>query len=49
MIGLILLVFAFVLFVIAGLGIPTGRYNLVGLGLAFLTAAILFGEVKLIR
>ena len=47
MIGTILLVFAFVLFVLAGLGIPRpepSRYNLIGAGLAFLAAAMLFSK-----
>jgi hypothetical protein len=34
MLGLILLVFAFVLFTIAALGVGAGRYNLIAAGLA---------------
>lgn len=39
---LLLLMFAFVLFVIAAIGVPSGRYNLVAAGLACATAAFLF-------
>lgn len=42
----ILLVFAFVFFVIAALGVPTGRFNLIGAGLACLVAATLFGGLE---
>lgn len=38
----ILLVFAFVLFVLAGLGVSSGRYNLIGAGLACWIATLLF-------
>lgn len=38
----VLLVFAFVLFVLAGAGISHPRINLTALGLAFATAAFLF-------
>lgn len=38
----ILLVFAFVLFVLAALGVPTSRYNLIGAGLACWVATLLF-------
>jgi hypothetical protein len=41
-IRLLLLMFAFVLFVLAGLGVPSGRYNLVGAGLACAAASMLF-------
>lgn len=34
MITLILLVAAFVLFLLAGIGVPASRYNLIGFGLA---------------
>ena len=49
MISTVLLVFAFVLFVLAALGIPrppdpASKYNLIGAGLAFLVAATLFGK-----
>lgn len=38
---LIFLVLAFVLFLLAGIGVVgTTRYNLIGLGLAFLTLAL---------
>lgn len=40
---LILLVFAFVLFVIAALGVASGRFNLIAAGLAFWVAAEMFG------
>lgn len=40
--NLILEVFAFVLFVLAAVGVPSGRYNLIGTGLACLTATLLF-------
>lgn len=36
---LILLVFAFVCSVLAAVGVPTGRYNLIGAGLAFVVLA----------
>jgi hypothetical protein len=39
---LILMVFAFVLFVIAALGVPTSRYNLIAAGLACWVASLLF-------
>lgn len=39
----ILLVAAFVLFVLAGIGIPSGRYNLIGWGLACAMLAALLG------
>ncbi len=42
MLGLILLVFAFVCFVIAAVGVPTGRFGLVAAGLAFWVANLLF-------
>ena len=41
-IELILLVAAFVLFVIAAIGIPSGRFNLIAAGLACWVATILF-------
>lgn len=42
MLTLILLVFAFVFFVLAGLGIPQpARFNFVGWGLAFCTFAVI--------
>lgn len=34
MLTLILLVAAFVLFLLAGIGVPASRYNLIGIGLA---------------
>jgi hypothetical protein len=39
---LILLVFAFVLFILASVGVPSGRYNLIGAGLACWIATLLF-------
>ena len=41
-IELILLVASFVLFVIAAIGIPSGRFNLIAAGLACWVATILF-------
>jgi hypothetical protein len=41
MLHLVLLVFAFVLFILATAEVPS-RFNLVAAGLAFLTAAMLF-------
>lgn len=38
---LILLVFAFVFFVIAAIGVQSGRYNLIGSGLACYVATML--------
>jgi hypothetical protein len=32
--------FAFVCFVLAAIGVPSGRYNLIAAGLAFLTIAL---------
>ena len=43
MITTILLVFALVLFILAGVGIG-GKYNLVALGLACWVASVLFGS-----
>lgn len=40
--SMILLVFAFVLFVLAALNVPSSRVNLVGAGLACWVAAELF-------
>ncbi len=37
-------VLAFVLFILAGVGVPSGRWNLIGFGLAALSAAALFGS-----
>lgn len=39
---LILLVFAFVCFVLAAVGVGHPRVNLLGAGLAFLTASMIF-------
>ncbi len=45
MLTTILLVFAFVFFILAGLGVPNPpRVNFIGWGLAFWVAAILFGS-----
>ena len=44
---LIFLVFAFVCFVLAAIGISSGRVNLIGAGLAFLVAAQIFGNMRL--
>lgn len=43
-ITLILLVVAFVLFILAAAGIPTGRVGLMPLGLAFWVLALLLGH-----
>lgn len=40
MLATILYVFAFVLFVIAACGVPTGRWNLIAAGLACWVAAV---------
>lgn len=40
MLATILLVFAFVFFVIAAIGVPAGRFNLIAAGLACWVAAI---------
>jgi hypothetical protein len=48
MVTLILLVFAFVLFVLAGLGIPSSpRFNFIGWGLACATLAVLLRGVDI--
>jgi hypothetical protein len=39
---LVLLVFAFVCFVLAAVGVSSGRWNLIGAGLAFLTGSMIF-------
>lgn len=41
--ALILLVFAFVLFVCAAIGVPSGRINLIGAGLACWVASTFLG------
>jgi hypothetical protein len=38
----LLLVFAFVFFVMAAIGFPTGRFNMIGAGLACYIATLLF-------
>ena len=49
MLSLILLVFAFVLFVLAGFNVPAApRFNLIGLGLAFAVLAELVARVPLV-
>jgi hypothetical protein len=49
MLSLILLVFAFVLFILAGLGLPQPtRFNFIGWGLAFLVLAELLGRSGLV-
>jgi hypothetical protein len=47
MLALILLVFAFVLFVIAAVGVAAGRFNLIAAGLACATASVLLGNIAL--
>jgi len=39
----VLLIIAFVLFVLAALGVPSTRFNLIAAGLAFWSLAILIG------
>ena len=41
--NLILIVFAFVFFVLAALGVPSGRFNLTAAGLACWVATLLLG------
>jgi len=45
MIATILIVAALVLFILAAIGVPASRYNLVAAGLACLTGAWLLGHV----
>lgn len=45
MLSLIFLVAAFVLFVVAAIGIPAGRINLMAAGLACLVASTLAGKM----
>lgn len=45
MLGLVLTVFAFVLFCCAAWGVPAGRWSLGWAGLACYMAALLFGNV----
>jgi len=45
MIATILIVAALVLFILAAIGVPTSRYNLIAAGLACLTGAWLLGHV----
>ena len=48
MLGTILMVFAFVLFVLAGLNVPAGpRFNLIGWGLACWVLAVLLAGIHL--
>lgn len=48
MITTILMVFAFVLFVLAGLNVPAGpRFNLIGWGLACWVLSVLLGGVHI--
>jgi len=47
MLKLILLVFAFVFFVIAALGLPSGRWNLIAAGLACWAASEFVGGIAL--
>jgi hypothetical protein len=50
MLTLILLVFGFVLFVLAGLGVPNpSRFNLIGFGLACCTLAEILARGSLLR
>jgi hypothetical protein len=41
----ILLIFALVLFILAAVGVPGGRFNLTAAGLAFWVAAVIFFKV----
>lgn len=43
--NLILIVFAFVLFTLAALGVPSGRFNLIGAGLACWVLTLLRGTL----
>jgi hypothetical protein len=45
MISLAFLIAALVLFIIAALGVPTGRYNLIAVGLACYVASLLVGRL----
>lgn len=45
MLGLVLLIFALVLFIIAAIGINAGRVNLIAAGLACMVAAQLVGRL----
>jgi hypothetical protein len=49
MISLILLVAAFVLFVLAGIGLPPSRYNLIGFGLACWVLSEILGRGALLH
>ncbi len=49
MLSLILLVIAFVLFLVATFGVTLPRVNFVALGLAFATAAFLFGGLPALK
>jgi hypothetical protein len=44
MLTLMLLVAGFVLFVLAGIGVPASRYNLIAFGLACWILTVLFGH-----
>ena len=44
--NLIFLVTALVLFILAAIGVPSGRYNLIAAGLAFWIATIIPGLVR---
>lgn len=43
MLGLALLIAAFVLFVLGAIGVPSGRYSLISAGLACWALAVLIG------
>lgn len=45
MLSLIFLVFALVLFIVAALGVPAGRINLMAAGLACWVASLLVGRM----
>jgi len=49
MITLILLVASFVLFVLAGIGVPASRYNLIGIGLACWVLSEILGHGSLLH
>jgi len=49
MLTLMLLVSAFVLFVLAGLGVPSSRYSLIGFGLACWILTVLLGHGGALR
>jgi len=45
MLPLVFLIVALVLFILAAIGVPAGRFSLIAAGLAFFTASFLVGKV----